>query len=416
MHRASCGILITLSAAIILAAGACRAHDAGPGAIEGPWVADVDTLGDTITVRTVSGSAWGTARLVEELRVGQLDGSDQSTFGRIGALEVGAGGELLVYESQSTELRRYGADGRFLGVIGRKGSGPGEYENISGLAVLPDGRLVVQDFGNRRLNVYDAAYALIATWPRFTNAAELRPLYVHDGGSTYLYDWAINTERRAREKILVRLDREGALGDTILIPYADFRVPGIELPAQSMGAPLPFAAESHWSVTRDGHIIAAIGDRYAVDIMRPTGGVLRLSRAAAPVAVSPDERAAEEDRIARIFRRAVPGWTWDGPPIPSTKPPIMWIHTGRDSSIWVRVPQPGMALPDSARVAGLQSFVREPMAFDVFAVDGRYLGQVTAPAGLQLQPYPVIDRDRVWAVVHGADGVDVVVRFRIVRD
>ncbi|MCC7002954.1 MAG: hypothetical protein IT357_12425 [Gemmatimonadaceae bacterium] len=169
-------------------------------------------------------------------------------------------------------------------------------------------------------------------------------------------------------------------------------------------------------MTRDGQLIVAIGDRYAVDIVRPGGGVLRLSRAAAPVAVSAEERAAEADRIARIFRRVVPGWTWDGPAIPSMKPSIMWIHSGRDSSIWVRVPQPGTALPDSERVAGLQSFVREPMAFDVFAADGRYLGQVTAPPGMQLQPYPVIDRDRVWAVVHTEDGVDVIVRFRIARE
>ncbi|MCC7001924.1 MAG: hypothetical protein IT357_07190 [Gemmatimonadaceae bacterium] len=120
-------------------------------------------------------------------------------FGRIGALEVSARGELLVYESQSTELRRYGSDGRFLGVIGRRGSGPGEYENVSGLTVLSDGRLVAQDFGNRRFNVYDSTYTLHVTWPIFTNAAELRPLYVHGGGGPYVYDWAINTARRARE-------------------------------------------------------------------------------------------------------------------------------------------------------------------------------------------------------------------------
>jgi hypothetical protein len=58
----------------------------------------------------------------------------------------------------------------------------------------------------------------------------------------------------------------------------------------------------------------------------------------------------------------------------------------------------------------------EPVAFDVFESDGRYLGQVHAPDGLLPYPYPVLDTDRVWAIVRDDMGVQTIVRFAIVAD
>src|SRR5690606_14329507 len=183
----------------------------------------------------------------------------------------------------------------------------------------------------------------------------------------------------------------------------------------SVGARLPFAAGRAWSVTPEGEVVVMIGDRYAVDVYRHDGTVLRIARSVDPVPVTDEERAAEEARVTQSFQRFVDGWRWDGPAIPSSKPPISWVHTGRDGTIWVRVARPGTALPEAERASGARTFVREPIVFDVFRTDGRYLGQVAAPDGFQLQPYPVLDRDHVWAVVRGADDVPFVVRYRIER-
>jgi hypothetical protein len=53
---------------------------------------------------------------------------------------------------------------------------------------------------------------------------------------------------------------------------------------------------------------------------------------------------------------------------------------------------------------------KEPLAFDVFEPDGRFLGQVYGPMGLGLF---VFDGDQVWAVSRDHLGVQRVVRFRI---
>ena len=55
----------------------------------------------------------------------------------------------------------------------------------------------------------------------------------------------------------------------------------------------------------------------------------------------------------------------------------------------------------------------EPVAFDVFEPDGRYLGMVRAPRGFSTRPQPVFRGDTVWATVRDDLEVPYIVRFRI---
>lgn len=411
----SATVLLAATAAL---ASSCGRDEAPIGAIDGPWLASVDTLGDTITVRTTSGSLHGRAQLVEELRIGELDGADAETFGRVWAIEARDDGDILIYDDQAVALRRFGPDGEYRGLIGRKGSGPGEYQGIAGMVLLPDERLIVHDFGNRRFSVYDSTGAIAATWLHRAAVAEWRPLYLNPTGSVFLHDRLFRSDPPIREEGLMRLDGEGAVRDTALLPGADFEQAGIAVPYEggNIGSLIPFAPDRHWSVMRDGAIVTAVGDRYAIDVHQGSGRVLRFARAAAPVPVSDEERAAETERVTQRIRRRVPTWSWDGAGIPSHKPPIEWLHTARDGRLWVKVAQPGRALADSARLISLPSFVIEPVVFDVFEPDGRFVGQVRAPDSMRLLPYPVIDRDRVWAVIADEDGVQRVARFRIEWD
>jgi hypothetical protein len=57
----------------------------------------------------------------------------------------------------------------------------------------------------------------------------------------------------------------------------------------------------------------------------------------------------------------------------------------------------------------------EPIAFDVFAPDGTYLGRVHCPHGFN--PWlSVFDGDHVWAVTRDDLGVQRVVRYRVAAD
>jgi hypothetical protein len=214
--------------------------------------------------------------------------------------------------------------------------------------------------------------------------------------------------------ILVLIDGNGVLRDTAPIPRSNYQRQGLStrIGNSVIGTLLPFAPDHMWSVTPAGHIVTAVGDRYAIDVQYPGGAVLRIIRQVERVPVSAEERAVEEARVSALFRRRAPDWRWEGPSIPLTKPAISWLHTGTDGTIWVRVAQPGTPLPDSLRTRGARSHVREPMAFDVYDSSGVLLGQVIAPDALLLLPFPVLSLDVVWGVVRDADGVQYVARFR----
>ncbi len=107
-------------------------------------------------------------------------------FGRIGAIAVTGQGEILIYDSQATQLRRFAKDGTFLGPISGEGAGPGEYRNVTGMAVLPDDRLVFHDFGNMRFNVYSAEAEFLESWAQHTDVAEQRPVYTHGESGIYI--------------------------------------------------------------------------------------------------------------------------------------------------------------------------------------------------------------------------------------
>ena len=65
---------------MVLAIAACV--EGNEGSAGRPWQAVTDTIGDTITVRTVAGSVWGdTAYLEPQVLIGMIDGPDEYLIG-----------------------------------------------------------------------------------------------------------------------------------------------------------------------------------------------------------------------------------------------------------------------------------------------------------------------------------------------
>jgi hypothetical protein len=120
--------------------------------------------------------------------------------------------------------------------------------------------------------------------------------------------------------------------------------------------------------------------------------------------------------------RSYPGWVWNGPDIPRVKPAFRAVYAADDGRIWVRLSRPGVrdSTAETEAGTGARTFSiptwREPVAFDVFEPDGRYLGEVQAPAGFQTWPEPVFRGDTAWAAIEDSDGVRYIHRMEIVRD
>ena len=385
------------------------------------WEMASDTLGDTVVVRTLSGSVRGGGVLAPVFLVGEMEGPPELSFGNIRALAVGPGGKIHLLDSQGPALRVYGADGAYLQTVGRPGSGPGEYRQPDGgLAVLSDGRILLRDPGNQRISVYSPEGEGLDTWLIRGGFNTGRPLHV-DRQERIWYMLLLDPRADVADwrMGLVRFDRQGTPLDTVAAPRTDYQAPRLE--ARREGSVninnVPFSPGFTWSVTADGGWLTGLSTRYRVEVERSDGTVLRLERVHDPVAVHPAERTAAEARTTRNMRSNVPDWRWNGPPIPEVKPPFRDLVPASNGRIWVVLHGPGRlvaeARPDPQGGEEEPAVWTEQVRFDVFEADGRYLGVVDAPDGLSLFPQPVIRGDTVWAVLRDDLDVQRVGRFQV---
>jgi hypothetical protein len=393
-----------LAAALLAACAACGGSgDRVPSSL----TVERDTVGDTVVVRTLAGSVWGdSVRLVEELRVGELDGGDEYTFGQVREFAVGRDGTMYVYDAAVKALRAYDSTGAYLRTIGGDGAGPGEYREAVGLAILPDGRLLLRDPRVGRIVSYTAAGDPHGAWPSQGG------LYISDALTTdsagLVYSKILTGDIRSGEPWplgYLRMDSAGAVVDTVHAP----RWP------EETGNTTFYDPTSLWTWHPHGYLVAAFGSRYAVELRRPGGPVLRIERANQPrISVSAAERAELTEMEADRRRRSGPPGRGGEREVPGEKPFIREIDVGGDGRIWVRpytesVERTGpvdTTLPLSDRPRRWT----EATVWDVFEPDGTFLGRIPFPPRATIL---AMRGSQAWGTVLDENDVPYLVRWRI---
>lgn len=391
-----------------------------PAAAGEGWTALRDTVGDTVVVRTTGGSVWGPgAKLVEDLRIGRLEGPPEVTFGDVSRLAVADDGSIHVVDDQVPAVRVFDREGNHLRTLGGEGDGPGEYRRPNGIAVLPDGRVVVRDPGTGRLNVYAAEGDPVDTWPQRTGHFTGTPLVVDTAG--HLYNRVSIRDPDPPHDVrsgFVRFGPRGEVTDTILAPRWEHERPLVtgRTPAGNRRAsPVPFAPTVNYALSPFGYFIGGVSTRYAVNLYRGDAPVLQIRKDHRPVPVDPAEKAEHRRYIVDRISSMVPGWEWNGSEIPNVKPSYRGLVVGQDGRVWVLLHRPGLRRtdePTSEPGRPVPPRWTEPVVYDVFEPDGRYLGRLRAPDGFQIEfPRPVARGDTLWGAVKDELGVDYVVRL-----
>jgi hypothetical protein len=105
-------------------------------ATRGSSSAQVDTLPSGIVRVTNSGDpAWTDDNgwtLVEDLRLGSLDGTGPTLFAQIAAILPDDAGNIYILDYPTQEIRVFNASGDHLRTIGGEGQGPGELRGARG--------------------------------------------------------------------------------------------------------------------------------------------------------------------------------------------------------------------------------------------------------------------------------------------
>ncbi len=406
---------LTLGSALTLTVAACG--DANPSDTNADVA--IDTIGDTIVVRTLSGSVWGgVATLVPEASIGELEGPEEYLFGSISSIAVDDDRSVYVLDGQAQHVRVFDSDGTYVRTLGGPGEGPTEFTRAEAIALLPDGRLVVRDAGIKQIKVFGPGPDDVDQWPYSTSGTMSytnTPLYTDAHGRTFQTDpggWT-PPDGRDPDRIIV-LGPDGTHLDTLPVPWGDYGEPMVEW--EGMSFAVPFSPFGHWAVAPGGHLIAAFSADYRIDLARDDG-VLRIERNAEPPRVPEGESSYYRDAITEQYRAQIPGWRWQGPSIPDHKPFFEDLTAGRNGRIWVTLETEASPVDnpnyDPERPGDSPVRWRSELRYDVFEADGTYLGTVDPPDGYASRPTPVFDGDLVWAASRDELGVPRLVRFRI---
>jgi hypothetical protein len=379
----------------LLVAAAC-ARDGRAG-----WQGTLETRPDgVVLVRNPQQGAWreGEAWQVrEEVRIGIAEGAGPTLFGNVTAVEADSAGRIWVLDGQAKELRVFDARGKHVRTIGREGGGPGEFRDPVGLAWAPDGTVWVADPAGGRYTVFDANGIFIATHPRRVDGYSL-PWRGGFGTDGLLYELVYVTPAQGGPRLaLLRFDAGLEPADTVPLP-AHAREQFEQRGARGMiAAGVPFTPGQVVQLDPRGFLWMGVNDRYRLAQLRLNGDTVRIvEREAEPVPVTAAERA---EAVAQLEWFTDQGGRVDEGRIPARKPAYEQVVVDDHGGVWVRP-----ALP--AGEAGA--------AFDVFDAEGRYLGRVRLPEGMDTHPAPVIRNDAVYGVARDSLDVQHVVRARIV--
>ena len=112
------------------------------------------------------------------MRLGTDGGArEPGYFFQPNAVYVGPNGDIYVAEGHASgadanaRILRFDRTGKLITTWGRKGTGPGEFDQPHALAMDSQGRLFVGDRGNDRLQIFSPSGTLLDTWFQFSRAS-----------------------------------------------------------------------------------------------------------------------------------------------------------------------------------------------------------------------------------------------------
>jgi hypothetical protein len=369
----------------------------------------------------------GFLQLHPELRIGEIDGPEPLRFHRVAAVTVGSDGTLHIANNGSVEVRRFTGDGEYMGSLGGRGSGPGEFQHIS--AILPDGQHVyVIDSRLNRATVFAEDGTLMETIPLTAGAARLLPLSRTGSGwivlvmpmaGAHIPQPGVTYQDTAQVAWVSALPYVPASPTPmkVLVRHPRVRLHGIAAEGGGVAsAAALWQAEAAHAVDAQGRVYAHNGSDYNISVTGPDGRTVRQIRAVHdPVPITRDLLDRHTKKVTTFFDTS----RVDFPigraaelgrlrlPHPGVLPALGRLLVSRGGEVWVERPA---RTPDPVR---LEFPIDGPpeTVWDVFDESGRFMGGVQFPSGFT--PRAVAGSGRVIGVLKDEFDVEYVVRYRI---
>jgi hypothetical protein len=369
--------------------------------------------GDTIVVTTTGNGVWGAAHdAIEVKRI--AGGSKETTFGSVYMLAATPDGGVVLFDSKSLDgmiVRQFDADGKFVRNIGRRGTGPGEYDQIGQLqlTVHSGGTILLRD-GSRAVSRYAADGRFLNGFPLGFGSAGLE-IVAATNGSIYVrgaFTRGLSPAAPQPVAAMLHYDSAGTLLDSIV----DGRpwLPRVKSPTR-------FTPQSGWSVLEDGRLYFLRWDKVGFLIVDRSGIAPPLiADFRAPLVPYLAEERAELAALDNFERQHFPPeHQRRRDAAPAHKLPTRWsIRDNIDGRIWIAMSAQGQkSTPHVAARAGSDSMLityADRPTFAAFQTDGTFLGVIRFPMGVFV---PTFVGNTAWAIVPGDDDVPTLVKYKL---
>jgi 6-bladed beta-propeller len=393
----------TFRAALILTLAPLGIACGGSESSGGPtWAGTVSDSAGVQVVHNPEEGMW-TERtgwsLTEEVSVGGLSGDIEYEFGQITGVDVDAEGNLYIADLQAQEIRVFDPSGIYLRTIGKPGSGPGEIGpgGLVGVFVIGD-EVFVPDMANARIN-------------RFTLDGEALEAQTLDvlAGIPIRWDRVaedVIAQRRTVNTDATAQDAFEPTGDPVVTmnretPQILATLPiGQSIQFNAGGIPRIkiFDPEPVWDAGDDGRILVALNNSVRIEVWSADGVLEQIVfRDHEPKPVTELDQRVFKDLVAE--QASAQG----APPAAVQQflstmefadfyPAFATLAVGPSGSVWAQ------RIRTVAETGGEEDFNPQDLGsneWDVYNVDGHYLGVFTFPG--KFQPIKVIG-DRFYGI------------------
>jgi hypothetical protein len=300
--------------------------------------------------------------LAEERRLGHRDDPNLG-FSRVGQIHVAPDGRTYVLDAQELQVRVFDPDGRLVASIGRRGSGPGEFQFPRAFGLLGD-TLWVNDLMNQRLTFFSRSGELLGTVPsrgvpidvgdppvRLTAHPSL-PL--PDGTFANSYLFPARGTPTSLDVPRLRFRAEGETADTVGWSRVHFSAPIIiQLEGQISLIPHPLSDhplstdlphdQGRIVVERRAASAAQVGTVTVTRLGEDDGDTVAVRTLAyRPLPVSKAfADSVLEGAVSRLAGMGIPDATArrvvaDEVELPSFMPPVSRLLSAEDGTVWIR--------------------------------------------------------------------------------
>ena len=297
---------------------------------------------------------------IEDLAIKSAGLNNEYSFFAVG-VEADSKGNIYVLNNHDYKVLRFNAKGEFLGAIGKKGQGPGEFEAPASMFIDRQDNLYVHDVVRLALAVFDdkgqflkniKGVEFLAWTSKFMIDPELnivcgyQPLFASGEKNSYLigkFDRDFQLIRKIYEKEGVITIYRIRTGEGVLSVQPPIYTPRVV-----------------WTLDQEGRIYAGYNDSYEIQILSPKGELIRSIRRDVKPEKIPEE---ERKKIQDDFEKRYPG-----------------------VSRFIRFPQVKPTFVRLYVIEGYLFVLRERVgrdySYDVFDKHGDYLGDIV----LDFQP------------------------------